>query len=67
MDHLSETGLTAGEIYSHLSEKETEEIKLIDVKKAVNKKHFDFAVGWLLRENKISLLTKGRSTYVKLS
>jgi hypothetical protein len=66
MDYIQSTGVCAGKIYGQLSGMEAGCAKLADVKKKINDKCFDYAIGWLLREGKVELQTQGKSTIVKL-
>ncbi len=54
MDVASETGEAAGRIYRSLGDMGGA-AKLPEIKKKLKDKRFDYAVGWLLREGKISL------------
>jgi hypothetical protein len=67
MDYSSETGLTAGRIYQALEGAEDRSVALADLKKQIKDKTFNYAVGWLLRENKIRLGEQGRKIIVILN
>lgn len=66
MDYSFETGLTAGKIYSALDGEATKSMALPELKKKIKDKTFDYAVGWLLRENKIVLDAEGKKLLVRL-
>jgi hypothetical protein len=67
MDYMCSTGETAGRIYGALEGAQGRELVLSDLKKRVGGKCFDYAVGWLLRENRISLEARGKSVTVRLN
>ena len=65
MDYITDTGHAAGRIFEHLAD--VGEAKLSDVKRIVGLKNFDYAIGWLLRENKIRMEPRGRSVFIRLN
>ncbi|MBD3388965.1 MAG: hypothetical protein GF416_07760 [Candidatus Altiarchaeales archaeon] len=67
MDISSETGTTAGKVYSLLESQESREARLSEVKKQVGGRYVDYALGWLLRENKISIESRGKTSIVRLN
>ncbi|MBD3262499.1 MAG: hypothetical protein GF334_12675 [Candidatus Altiarchaeales archaeon] len=65
MDYWTETGLCAGKIYRAV-EKLKKPPTVAALKKKIKDKNFDYAIGWLLRENKVKLEKKRNSVYVFL-
>lgn len=61
-----DTGFTAGKIYTALEALEGETVLLSELKKQVNEQTFNYAIGWLMRENRITLKSKGKSVFVEL-
>ncbi len=59
-----ETGKTAGKIYKTLEK--TGSLKLDELKKKVKTKNLDYSLGWLMREEKIVLQTKGKTMIISL-
>jgi hypothetical protein len=59
-------GITAGVIWQALSTKG--ELSLVQLKKEVkgNAPIFDWAIGWLAREDKVVITRKKRSFYVRV-
>jgi hypothetical protein len=66
MDYWAETGFAAGKIFSALESAADKSAGLAELKKHANNKCFEYAVGWLLREEKITIESAGRKVIVKL-
>ncbi|MBU0762672.1 MAG: winged helix-turn-helix domain-containing protein, partial [Candidatus Altiarchaeota archaeon] len=66
MDYWADTGFAAGKVFSILEGLEDKSSGITQLKKSVNHKCFDYALGWLLREEKIVIEGEGRKVIVKL-
>ena len=65
MDYWVETGNTAGKVYREI-EMAGGSITLSALKKKVKEKNVDYAIGWLLREDKITIVKKGNSVRLQM-
>ncbi len=66
MDYWADTGFAAGKIFGTLDVKEGKTMDLGVLKRLVNDQCFDYAIGWLLREEKIILVGDGKKTKITL-
>ena len=67
MDVSDLTGETAGKIYRLLESHPEKSLRLSEIKKQVNDKNTDYAIGWLLREGNIRVHRVGRCKHVTLN
>lgn len=66
MDYWAETGFAAGKIFSALDGQASKNMDLAELKKRIKDKSFEYALGWLLREEKITIEGEGKYAVVKL-
>lgn len=66
MDYWVETGETAGRIFESVKDNGGC-MTLAQLKKKIKCKTFDYSIGWLLREDRVWLESKGRSVKVHIN
>ncbi len=66
MDYWADTGFAAGKIYMTLESRQDRALGLTELKKQVSDKCFEYALGWLLREEKITIEGDGKRIQIKL-